>query len=194
MHTTQYLSHPSPPTARIADDEIHQWGDTLEAQIGLFGRIQFRRMDLFYVDGMLLLLNACTETLEALRLHLTTLVVSNVVQKVWKFQPKIPQLEYLFRALVYCGIGRFGRLNLRQRLLIVYRMAVHKIPPQVSSDVLSRPLYPPRSLRSWSFTTTTTSAVYKVHGVDPDRGAVPGVLYRGVSQTDRAGEASRHHM
>ena len=37
--------------------------------IHLFKGIRFRHMDLFNVDGMPRLLNACVETLETLRLH-----------------------------------------------------------------------------------------------------------------------------
>ena len=43
--------------------------ELLEDMIGLFGGIRFRSMDLFCVVGMRLLLNACVETLETLRLH-----------------------------------------------------------------------------------------------------------------------------
>ena len=43
--------------------------ELLEDMIGLFGGIRFRSMDLFSVVGMRLLLNACVETLETLRLH-----------------------------------------------------------------------------------------------------------------------------
>jgi len=43
----------------------------LEDMIKLFGGIRFHYMDLFEVDGMSLLLGACVETLETLRLRLT---------------------------------------------------------------------------------------------------------------------------
>ena len=43
--------------------------ELLEDMIGLFGGIRFRSMDLFDVNGTRLLLNACVETLETLRLH-----------------------------------------------------------------------------------------------------------------------------
>jgi len=43
--------------------------ELLEDMIGLLGGIQFRSMDLFDVNGTELLLNACVETLETLRLH-----------------------------------------------------------------------------------------------------------------------------
>ena len=43
----------------------------VEDIIRLFGGIRFRSMDLFYVDETRLLLNACVETLETLRLHRT---------------------------------------------------------------------------------------------------------------------------
>ena len=43
----------------------------LKEMIELFGGIRFRHMDLFYVDGMSLLLEACAETLETLRFYLT---------------------------------------------------------------------------------------------------------------------------
>ena len=42
----------------------------LADMIGLFGGLRFRSMDLYHVDGMRLLLGACAETLESLRLHL----------------------------------------------------------------------------------------------------------------------------
>jgi hypothetical protein len=41
----------------------------LEEMIDLFGGIRFRYMDLYDVDGTRLLLNACAETLESLRLY-----------------------------------------------------------------------------------------------------------------------------
>ena len=41
----------------------------LEDMIGLFGGLRFRGMDLFFVHGMRLLLDACAETLETLRLY-----------------------------------------------------------------------------------------------------------------------------
>ena len=41
----------------------------LRDMISLFGGIRFRHMDLFNVDGMRLLLDACAETLETLRLY-----------------------------------------------------------------------------------------------------------------------------
>jgi len=41
----------------------------LKDMIDLFGGIRFRYMDLFVVDGMWLLLDSCTETLEILRLY-----------------------------------------------------------------------------------------------------------------------------
>jgi len=43
----------------------------VEDMIRLFGGIRFRSMDLFYVGGTRLLLNACVETLETLRLYPT---------------------------------------------------------------------------------------------------------------------------
>jgi hypothetical protein len=43
--------------------------ELLEDMIGLFGGIRFRSMDLFGVNGTRLLLDACVETLETLRLH-----------------------------------------------------------------------------------------------------------------------------
>ena len=41
----------------------------LEDMIGLFGGLRFRGMDLFFVHGMRLLLDACAETLETLKLY-----------------------------------------------------------------------------------------------------------------------------
>jgi len=43
--------------------------ELVEDMIELFGGIRFRSMDLFDVNGTRLLLNACVETLETLRLH-----------------------------------------------------------------------------------------------------------------------------
>jgi len=43
----------------------------LKDMIDLFGGLRFRRMDLFDVDGMPLLLDACAETLEVLRVYPT---------------------------------------------------------------------------------------------------------------------------
>ena len=49
------------------------WVGLLEDMIDLFGGIRFRYMDLYYVNGMQLLLDACAETLETLRLYPTDL-------------------------------------------------------------------------------------------------------------------------
>jgi len=45
--------------------------ELVEDMIRLFGGIRFRSVDLLYVGGARLLLNACVETLETLRLHQT---------------------------------------------------------------------------------------------------------------------------
>jgi len=45
--------------------------ELLTDMIDLFGGIRFRYMDLYYVNGMQLLLDACVETLETLRLYPT---------------------------------------------------------------------------------------------------------------------------
>ena len=45
--------------------------DLLEDMIDLFGGLRFRKMDLFDVDGMPLLLDACVKTLETLGLYPT---------------------------------------------------------------------------------------------------------------------------
>jgi len=45
--------------------------DLLKDMIDLFGGLRFRRMDLFDVDGMPLLLDACAKTLKILRLYPT---------------------------------------------------------------------------------------------------------------------------
>jgi hypothetical protein len=43
----------------------------LEVMIDLFGGVQFRYMNIYDVRGMRLLLDACTKTLEILRLYPT---------------------------------------------------------------------------------------------------------------------------
>ena len=43
----------------------------LEEMIEVFGGVRFRHMDLYYVDGISLLLGACAETLETLRFYPT---------------------------------------------------------------------------------------------------------------------------
>ena len=47
------------------------WVGLLKDMIVLFGGIRFRHMDLYKVDGVSLLLGACAETLETLRLYPT---------------------------------------------------------------------------------------------------------------------------
>jgi len=58
----------------------------LEDMINLFRGIRFHYMDLFHVDGMPLLLEACARTLETLRLDITDPHGVQLCPKgVWKF-------------------------------------------------------------------------------------------------------------
>ena len=50
---------------------MHTRVGVLKGMIDLFGGIRFRYMDVFDVEGMRLLLGACAETLETLRLYPT---------------------------------------------------------------------------------------------------------------------------
>ena len=75
--------------------------DVLEDMVNLFGGIRFRHMDLFYVCGMRLLLDASASTLETLRLY------SND-PRGWKYSPKVsvPQLtifqsDTFLKTLIY---------------------------------------------------------------------------------------------
>ena len=67
------IPHFAPPLrgrlTMLFSNKVELVGD----MISLFGGLRFRSMDLYCVDGMRLLLGACAETLETLRLHLEDL-------------------------------------------------------------------------------------------------------------------------
>jgi len=69
-YLTPVPSSAPPLRGRLTMSDFRSVG-FLKDMIDLFGGIRFRYMDLFDVDGMRLLLNACVETLEILRLYPT---------------------------------------------------------------------------------------------------------------------------
>ena len=58
-----------PPLRGRLTMTLSRRAELVEDMIELFGGIRFRSMDLFGVNGTQLLLNACVETLETLRVH-----------------------------------------------------------------------------------------------------------------------------
>jgi hypothetical protein len=85
----------------------------LEDMIELFGGIRFRDMDLFYVRGMRLLLDASASTLETLRLYPNDPLGEEVSLKVIIFQLTVLQSNPSLRTLIYRGTNHFARLKLR---------------------------------------------------------------------------------
>ena len=63
---------PSPyPAVWVVDADVFRKGETCEGHDYLFGGLRFRYMDVFMVKCMRLLLGACADTLEGLRLYPT---------------------------------------------------------------------------------------------------------------------------
>ena len=59
----------TPPLRGRLNMTFVRWVEFLKDMVGLFGGIRFRHMELVGVSGMRLLLDACVETLETLRLY-----------------------------------------------------------------------------------------------------------------------------
>ena len=102
---------PAPPFVPPLRGRLRLWyfrrADFLETMIDLFGGIRFRRMDLFGVDGVPLLLGACAKTLETLLLyprdpHSERLPPNICVSQPTNLQPCPP-----FGTSIYRGTSRF---------------------------------------------------------------------------------------
>ena len=121
----------------------------LEDMIGLFGGIRFRYMDLFCVEGMRLLLGACAETLETLRLYPHDPHSEKFSLKTREFQLRSSQSNPPLRTLICRGTNRFGH----SRSLRSTPLGLH----HQSSTIRSRPLHPLYSPILSSFIGTMTS-------------------------------------
>lgn len=92
----------------------------LKDVIELFGRIRFRYMRLFNVDGMRPLLDGCAETLEVLRLYPTDPHGNGFPRSIFNRWLKVSQLSSPFGNLTYRKTSRFGHSRSLQRLPIVH--------------------------------------------------------------------------
>jgi hypothetical protein len=133
------------PRARILKDMIE-----------LFGGIRFRYMDLFNVVGTRLLLDACAETLETLRLYPSDPRGKELSLNGLRMRTDVLQLCHPFGTLIYRGTSFLGHSRLRDTVLIVDR---HRGPPHVFSHMHCRLSHPLRSVRSPSFIKTKYSAM-----------------------------------
>ena len=121
--------------------------ELLKLMINLFDGLRFHSMDLYYADGTQLLLGACTETLETLRLFekgeqlpLRGIQLHPTTTKVY------------VGTMIYPGTGPFGSSRSRHRPFFLR-----------NQDILHahfQPSHPPCSLKSSSFIGTTISMVY----------------------------------
>ena len=92
----------------------------LEDVIRLFGGLRFRYMDLFDVDGMRLLLDACAKTLETLRLYPGDPHGKKVsLNSVQGFTDNL-QLDPLFRTLIYHRTSRCGHSRSWRGILLTH--------------------------------------------------------------------------
>ena len=91
----------------------------LEDMIGLFGGLRFRGMDIFFVHGMRLLLDACAETLETLRLYPNDPRGEEffLEGRGNRWQLTISQLGSLLRTLISREANRFENSRSRRNVL-----------------------------------------------------------------------------
>ena len=128
--------------------------ELLKLMINLFGGLRFNSMDLYCVDGVRLLLDACAETLETLRLF----------QKGEQLPPRGLQFQLTTTKisvgpLIYPGIGPFGSSRSRHRPSFMRNQDISHIRFQRS--------HPPCFLKSSSSIGTTTSRVYPLRRAEP---------------------------
>jgi hypothetical protein len=156
--------------------------------IDLFGGIRFRHADLYLVDGMSLLLDACSETLETLQFDLTDPYGKQLCPKC------VGVLANGFTArssLQNIGLSR----NKSLRALEVMARSIDIVSRGGSLDSAS-------SLLKHTLSTITSPAFLEIivfyydldfHGVWGLLGdTTRGPFYR-MSENERAEEASRHH-
>ena len=155
--------------------------DVLEDMMDLFGGFRFRHMDLFYVCGMRLLLDASASTLETLRLY------SND-PRGWKHFPKlfVPRLTMLqsdssLRTLIYHTTNHSAHSKSRPRAL--RRPWILVILPLQASDTHCRPYHHPSPLMSPFFIGAMTSGYCVSH---PSTST--------CLSTNKAEIGSRHHI
>ena len=162
----------------------------MKDMISLFGRIRFHHMDLYFVDGMSLLLDACTETLETLRFCLTD-------PRGEKLCPKdVEALTNDFAAgssLRNFGLSRNKSLR-----------ALEVTAQSVNNELKDRPSNPASSLLNHILSTITSPTFLEVMVLYRDYCDFPGIqivcacetarpLLRRTSQAERAEEALRYH-
>ena len=103
-----------PLRGRLAMTSVGRVG-LLKEMVHLFGGIRFRQMDLLNVAGMQLLLGACAETLETLRLYPTGEQLSLKGVQV----PTISQVVLPSGTSIYHRTSRFGHSRSRRRPSVV---------------------------------------------------------------------------
>jgi len=122
----------------------------------LFGGIRSRYLDIFNVGGTRLLLCACTETLETLRLHPTDPRSKQHTGCNLRVSADNSTTSCLLDFDLF-RIESFGYSGSRCNILTAHRGLVGRISPQFSSRVQCRPSHPPFFPRSSPFIGTLTS-------------------------------------
>ena len=159
----------------------------LKDMIDLFGGIRFRGMDLFNVDGMPLLLNACAKTLETFWLH-----------------PQDPRGEVVYLKCVQSPADSFTARSSLQSFDLSRNKSLRALQvPARSVDRASRGDSPDTALNFLKYVLSTIASAaffelvvlywdYDFRGVQRAQHSVwPHI--RELSQAERAEETSRHH-
>ena len=107
----------------------------LKDMIDLFGRIRFRHMDLCDVNGVGLLLGACADTLETLRLYPADPRGKERSLNSVEVQADNSQLYPPLGTLIYHGTSRFGHSRSQRAMLRLHCRAAHQILLWVSSHM-----------------------------------------------------------
>ena len=107
----------------------------LKDMIDLFGGIRFRHMDLCDVNGVGLLLGACAETLETLRLYPTDPRGKEPSLNSVGVSADNPQLYLPLGTLIYHGTSRFGHSRSQRAMLRLHCRAAHQTLLWVSSHM-----------------------------------------------------------
>ena len=159
----------------------------LKDMVDLFGGIRFRGMDLFNVDGMSLLLGACANTLETLRLYPDDL--RGGVVSPGRFQP----LADNFTARLSLQSFDLSR-NKSLQVLQVPARSVDRVLRGDSPDTASNFL---KHVLSTTTSTAFSELVflywdYDFRGVQLTQHSVRPHIHE-ISQAERVDEASRHH-
>ena len=161
----------------------------LEEMIELFGGIRFRRMDLFYVGGISLLLGACAETLETLRFYPTDVCGEQLC---------LNNMEVLANDFTAKSYIRNFDLS-RNKSLQTLEVGAGSVDRALGGGSLN----PTSSLLKHMLSTITSPAFSEVivihYGCDFSRlrwASWSNIFdpFRRMSQAERAEEALRHHM